>query len=354
MCIIKQETFGETKISIVKFLENDSLVLVVANDYQVKLWNYYTNQILWNNRYELDIIDHNNDIYCEPLDLVVMNDKKTICLAVRCYGLLFIDYFTGKLLKNTFLNFKGQQFYWSCFSNDKHFLGIIGDRYPEIDVLDIEQVKKDTTKYLSLGKATRSVTHVFHTSDYYGVFADVRFSRDDKLIFAVDNSGCINAWSLDSSGSNPDFIRKIPLRRGDNGQMWAIDVSDSLIITTSNFFKEYGQAQLWNYDGVSLIKSFPDIEPLTARRIKINQQGDYAVVTGDIQYVIIKITREDLIPIFKVYFGESANWIDYLNSVDFSINDKLIALGIKNNVFIFNIESGEIVKSLYSTEKFLT
>jgi len=356
-------------VCIVRYMENDKKILFLSdtinysNDsesFEIKLWDLESGNIVWENAFDLQMPTNLKKFYrYAPLDMIIMNDNKTVCAVIGGYGFVFFNYFTGKLINQKFIDFRAtygdtkELLGAVAFSEDKRYVAIAGQFSAFVTVLQIEEVRADTSLVLDLD-------FIFNKKMWktgFGLSADatftyMKFSKDGKLIFVSDNHGYLFGWSLTDTSFLPDpiLVRKIATTKQKFNRMWAIDLTDSIIITTSDLLPKFGVLQLWNLKEVSLTYSDPDIVLTTAKRVVVNQEVGYGVITSDVCYAIIRIDSNKVTPVFNIFFLHNiAGWFDNLSSVAFSKQDGVVALGIDDNVYLFNYYEGKIIKSVYPT-----
>jgi WD40 repeat protein len=351
-------------VSLVRYTENDKKILFLSNDidhrenFEIKLWHLDSNKISWSTKFKLAVpAKFKRQRLYSPLDMIVMNDGKTICVAIGSFGLILIDYASGKMIKMKFADFHAtygdvkELLGSAAFSRGKEYIAVSGEYSAFIRILRMEIISKDTSSILDLDfKPNRTLVKNDFGINANTSFTCMRFSDDGKTLFTGEQNGIFYGWAVDDSSFMPDPIltRKLATSKQLFNGLWSIDLADSIIITTSFYLPKYGQVQLWNLNGVVLKKSYGDFPQTTAKRVIINKMGNFGALTSDICYIIFSINSSEISPVYNVYFENKMPTLsDNLSSVAFTTEGSIVALGINDNVYLFDYSEGKIISSIY-------
>lgn len=188
---------------------------------------------------------------------------------------------------------------------------------------------------------------------------DLKFCPDGKHIAATTRSGRLLVWKfLPTDYTNGRLTRVSDVefysrQVGDNpkyGALFGLDCSEKHILTVG-YFSKYGQMQLWDIETGKMLHHSDQVDPSTANKVKFDKSGRFAVTTGDLRYVLWEIKDNKLHALCKMYFGKFSHplangWPSYLNSVDFSLTENIVALGVATTVDIVDIPSLTIVETI--------
>jgi len=357
------------KVSLVRYLANGKELLIVtdsidykkrAESYVVTRWSLEKNTLIWETAFTLKGKRYKSQHWNSPLDMIVMNDGKTICVTLAYYGFAFFDLPAGKMIRQKFIDFDAtygdsrELLGAASFSKDRKYVAVTGEYSLFVSVLKLQELEVDTAFVFKCDFLNNPIIQCEFGLSGKSEPTFMKFSNDGKNLFIGDQEGYIYCWAMDAVTLLPNakFLRKLSSSSGQEFTgIWSIDLTDTIMITSSYSLPKCGQLQLWRYPEMSLLRSYSAIEPTTHRRVLINPRANMGVLTGDLSYVIFRIAADTIQPLFRIYFDDIQNLNDYLSSVDFPEEPGVVALGVGTNVFFFNYGQGKITGSVYKADK---
>ena len=302
-------------------------------------------------------------------------------LAVEYGGNIKVfDASSGRLLRRFEPNFlrnydgRSERIHSTDMDPSGNVLALEGFLFKIVTFVNLDvAIKKIKGGELRLAEWIRSVSSPVYTSEksrkeagpaYMGEVAfdgeeadlvtDLKFCRDEKHIAATTRSGRLLVWKFQpADSSNPHLLRVSDVESysrqvGDHPEfrdLFGLDCSEKHVLTVGHFSK-HGQMQLWDLETGEMLQHTNQADPGTALRVKFDQSGRFAVTTGDLRYVLWEIKDNKLHALGKMYFNRNGYGWDYLNSVDFSPSETLVALGVSARVNVIDIPSLTIVSSI--------
>ncbi|MFT3702546.1 MAG: hypothetical protein QM802_09260 [Agriterribacter sp.] len=352
-------------VSLLRYVENETRMVVVCDSLndknnlsiEIALWDTEQKSIVWQtplNVPELPKSFHSEYI-ASSLDLCISKDGNTIIIAISSYGLLCIDYRTGRLIKLKFVDFhviagdSKSLLGAVAFSNDKEYVAVCGCYSRSVYVLNLETILQDSSSIIDAGFSNQpSLIKISFELMALVRFTCLRFSSEDSILYTGTENGFFYGWQVNGESSyDAIFTRRLGSSNNLFNDLWSIDSNDSCIITTSYSFPKYGQVQWWKREGVVLIKSYADFPQTTAKRIKLNAKGNFLVITSDICYILCSTDNTGITELYRIYLGGMAYLFENLGSVAFSTKEDVVALGIGANIYLFDCITGEITQSFY-------
>jgi len=328
-----------------------------------------------------------------PICSIDFLDNLNQVLVVYQFGrIVFLNKQTGTVSKtfnvqfNEYYNKKPESVFTSVFDSTKRILAIAGNMEGRIVLINVDSLYNGF-------KSSKDNIYTLHTrnseweiepdkngtsASVLGVLSGGKFKQDrciianfvlhndqhlsdDQLItcikissslhtlFAGTKGGAIIKWHIRDTSGEVLPEKLLPLitagHKADYQDILGIDCTDSVMVSVGFGTSRVGDFQIWDPSDVSLIGYKKEGDFSTCRRIVLSSNGQIGISTGDFSYRIWRKTGDDFI-LFKDIKYKSSVGYDTKFAGAAIFNNKLVALGDKNNVYFFDMDGMQYLNNL--------